>query len=404
MPTVISPRALWRRLSGKSPRHLLQVTLRRLADRAGVGELDFPLHDRDVWDSTRPLRPAAGRAPGGARRIGWVVVPPTPGSGGHTTFFRMLAAAERAGHRNTLLLYDRYGGDTATHLDRLRRGWPWLDCEVRDIDDPLDDLDAVVASAWQTAHVMARRTAELPVERFALLQDYEPDFYARGSLRALAEDSYRFPVENIALGPMVAQRVADELGVACRVIPYGTDRTTYRLLAPASRRQGVVFFAKTGNDRRGYRLGVLALREFQRRAPEVPIDVYGDTMREPGLRVRNHGYLSPDALNELYNAAAAGLVLSFTNVSLVPAELAAAGAIPVMNDFDGARAVFDNPHASWAAPTPGSLAQALEAAVAGATSERAAGLAAWPTATWDDTAHALLDVIAPASVSQDVIS
>ncbi len=385
----------WRRAAGKSPRQLAQIAARRLVVRTGADELDMPLRDGDVWDSSRPLRQPRPATPG-PRRIGWVVVPPVPGSGGHTTFFRMIAAAERAGHRNTLLFYDRYRGDFATNVGRVRQGWPWLQCEIRDVFDPLDDLDVVVASAWQTAHVVAGRTADLPVERFALLQDYEPDFYPRGALRALAEDAYRFDIAGVSLGGMVAERLRSELGVDSRVIPYGTDRSVYGLSEPAATRRGVVFFAKKNNDRRGYRLGVLALRELQRIAPEIPVHVYGDRLREPGLRVRNHGYLSPAELNALYNSVAAGLVLSFTNPSLVPAELAASGAVPVMNDLPGARAVIDNPHVSWAPATPAGLATALARAV-GAGPSRATALAAWPTPTWDDTARELLRIIAPAA-------
>jgi len=386
-------RSTWRRLSRKHPRQLLQMAARRLAERTGAAELDVPLRDSDVWDSGRPLRPAAPIPDEASLRIGWIAVPPTPGSGGHTTFFRMLDAARRAGHRNTLLLYDRYNGDFATQVDRVRRGWPWLACEIREAPRVLTGFDVLVASAWPTAHVLASRSADVPVARFAFLQDYEPDFYPQGALHALAEDSYRFGVTNVALGPMVARRLREELGVDSRVVPYGTDRVTYRPPGRAVPREGVVFFAKANNDRRGYRLGVLALREFQRREPAVPLHVYGDRMREPGLRVVNHGYLSPPQLNALYGGAKAGLVLSFTNVSLIPAELAAAGVIPVLNDFAGAREVIDNPHVSWAPPRPLALARALEAAVADADPSRPAALAGWSTPSWDDTAREFLGLI-----------
>ncbi len=189
----------------------------------------------------------------------------------------------------------------------------------------------------------------------------------------------------------MADRLHRELGVASRVIPYGTDRTVYSRRGEA--RSGIAFFAKTGNDRRGYRLGVLALREFQRMAPEVPIHVYGDRMREAGVTVRNHGYLTPPELDLLYNRVRAGLVLSFTNPSLIPAEMAASGAVPVVNELVGAREVLDNPHIRWAAPTPTALARELVAAAQEDGPERSAAVASWSTPTWDDTAAALLDVI-----------
>ncbi|WP_157524952.1 glycosyltransferase family 1 protein [Microbacterium yannicii] len=390
-----STRSAWRRLTNKPPRHLLQTMAYKLWERSGARGLEFPLDDADVWDSLKPLTPPTLRERlGRSARIGWIVVPPVVGSGGHTTLFRMVAAASRAGLSSTLLYYDRYHGDFTTNVDRLRQGWPWLDCEVADAKTAvLEDFDVLVASAWSTAHFLASATSGIPVRRLYLIQDYEPDFYPKGSLHALAEDSYRFGLTNISLGPMISARLLDEVDADSREIVYGTDRTAYSADRPASARRGIAFFARTGPDRRGYRLGVLALREFQRRRPDVPIHAYGDHVREPELRVTNHGSLTPAGLNRLYNEVNAGLVLSFTNVSLVPAELAAAGAVPVLNDFAGARAVFDNPYAAWARATPAALAAALVSAVEGADDERIAGLSGWPTASWDDTADELVRII-----------
>ena len=124
--------------------------------------------------------------------------------------------------------------------------------------------------------------------------------------------------------------------------------------------------------------------------------VYGDTMREPGLRVVNHGYLDPAGLNALYNAVTAGLVLSFTNISLIPAELAAAGAVPVLNEDAAGRLVFDNPAAVWAAATPTALADALARVVETADPEaQARAVAAWRGASWDDAGAAFVSMLQP---------
>lgn len=386
--------SLWRRAAGKPPRQLLQTIAWRLARRTGADEPAFPLLEGDIWDSSRTLVAAPDGELHRGARIGWVVVPPMPGSGGHTSLFRMVAAAGRAGYRNTLLFYDAYNGDFATNVERLRRGWPRLECGVADVADGAAGFDAVVASSWPTAHVVASRTAEMAMRRFYFLQDYEPDFYARGSLHALAEDTYRFGLTNISLGPAIAERLRTELSVNSREIVYGTDRSAYTLDRSAAEREGVAFFARRGIERRGYRLGVLALRLMQQADPTISVHAYGDAVREPGLRVINHGTLTPPELNGLYNRVRAGLVLSFTNVSLVPAELAAAGAVPVLNEFAGARAAFDNPGAVWAAPTPAALAEALVRAVRETDDQAIRATSSWPTPTWDDTAQQLLDVFA----------
>src|SRR5262245_8862169 len=82
------------------------------------------------------------------------------------------------------------------------------------------------------------------------------------------------------------------------------------------------------------------------------------------LPIVDHGEVSPDRLNEIYNRCFAGLSLSMTNVSLVPHEMLAAGCIPVVNDAEHNRAVLDNPFVRYAPPTPHALAAALDDVVA----------------------------------------
>src|SRR4029453_12948650 len=73
----------------------------------------------------------------------------------------------------------------------------------------------------------------------------------------------------------------------------------------------------------------------------------------------DHGVMTPAELGRLYNRCAAGLVLSATNVSLVPHEMLAAGCIPGVNDAEHHRIVLDNDHVAYAPATPHDLAEAL---------------------------------------------
>ncbi|MBX3087579.1 MAG: hypothetical protein KF742_03740 [Cryobacterium sp.] len=64
-------------------------------------------------------------------------------------------------------------------------------------------------------------------------------------------------------------------------------------------------------------------------------------------------------MNELYNKMNAGLVLSLSNMSLLPLELLGAGVIPVVNDAPNNRMVSNNPNISFAPADPASLASRL---------------------------------------------
>jgi glycosyltransferase involved in cell wall biosynthesis len=327
--------------------------------RFGVEVEPLLLRASDVVDSQHLPTPPAGPTPprGSGLDIGWVLTPPAAGSGGHTTIFRLVEALEAAGHRCVLYLYDTGTGSLAEREQVIRRWWPRVRAEVRDVADGLPDMDAWVATAWQTAHVLARR-GDVRGRRFYLAQDFEPYFYGRGSAYELAEDSYRFGFRMLTVGHMVADELQEHLGLTSTVLPFGCDQDVYRVTNEGARNE-VVFYARPGTPRRGFELAVMALEEFSRRRPDVVINTFGVAARRLPFPAVVHSGLHPTELNELYNRCAAGLAMSFTNISLIAYELLAAGVVPVVNDWRGSRADLDNPFVAWSRPTPGALADAL---------------------------------------------
>ena len=350
-------------VSEGGPMALAQRLAKVAYDRLGVAALDQSLTDSTVADSTRLALEVPARGPERTRplQVGWVISPPSAGSGGHTTLFRMVEAVEGAGHHCHLFLYDRYGGNLADHEIVIRSWWPGMQAEVHDARAGMGGMDACVASSWETAHVLAT-VGTMPMRRLYFIQDFEPFFYARGSNYSLAEDTYRFGFRNIALGQMVANLLRSEIGIEPDTTEFGCDNSVYHLL-PERPRSGVVWYARPDVPRRGYLLARLALQRFHRQHPEVEIHVFGSTVRDLPFPTTQHGRLSPAELNELYNSSIAGLAMSFTNISLVAEEMLAAGTIAVVNDSPHAHADLDNPEVIWAKPTPQALADALSSAV-----------------------------------------
>ena len=354
-------REAWQVLRDDGPRRLAQHVSRVAYMRLGASRLDFPLELNDIADSKGltlaepPRRPARG-AP---LTVGWICSPPAPGSGGHTTLFRMVEAAEAAGHTCVLYLYGH--GQLSRHERVIRQCWPALKAEVRSVASGVEALDAFVASGWPTAHVLAAR-AELPTRRLYLIQDFEPFFYPYGSEYVLAEDTYRFGFKCITIGHMVANLLHERFGVRAHVTEHGCDTSVYKLINPAQR-GGVVFYAKPGVGRRGFELGMLALQEFHQRQPEQEIHIFGDASVRVPFPVINHGTISPLQLSKLYNQCRAGIVMSFTNLSLVPAEMLACGTIPAIMGPDNARVDLENEFARWVDPSPRGLANELCAIV-----------------------------------------
>ncbi len=414
VPSVAPPAGLVRalRVAGKGVRELrrsglgatAQRTIRFAYRRFGAESWETPLLPQDIADSRGLNLPAPGTSKirGSGLTIGWVANPPSLGSGGHTTMFRMVSALEEAGHRCVIFLYDRYGGDLAQHRKIIRQGWPSVRAEVRDAADGIAGVDAAIATGWESAHALVRR-GEGPMHRLYFIQDYEPYFYPHGPEYALAEDSYRFGFRCIALGEMVATALRTELGLDPDVTQFGCDTDVYRL-APAGPRTGVVCYARPGAARRGYWLGSLALAEFQRRHRDVPIHVYGDAPKSLPFQAIRHGRLTPVQLNALYNQCIAGLALSFTNISLVAEEMLAAGAIPVINDAPEARADLPNDHARWASPTPLAIADALSAIVEADDGGRATAAAGSTRRTWASAQADLVRVVEEEVYGRQLVS
>jgi hypothetical protein len=386
-------REAWRILRDDGPRHLAQRISRAAYLRLDASRLEFPLELDYVADSRGLTLAVPQRRPsrGTPLTVGWVCTPPGPGSGGHTTLFRMVEAVETAGHTCVLYLYDRFHGQLSRHERVIREYWPALRAEIRSVASGMEPLDAFVASGWPTAHVLAA-LAELPTRRLYLIQDFEPFFYPHGSEYALAEDTYRFGFRCITIGRMVADLLRERFDVCAQVAEHGCDTTVYELTNPALR-SGVVFYAKPGVGRRGFELGVLALQEFHRRRPEHEIHIFGDASARVPFPVINHGSLRPVQLSELYNQCRAGIAMSFTNLSLVPAEMLACGTIPAIVGPDYVRVDLDNEFARWVDPSPHDLADELCAIVDDPEPSPAKVAASVRRATWDSSQHVVVETV-----------
>src|SRR5206468_4210513 len=113
-------------------------------------------------------------------------------------------------------------------------------------------------------------------------------------------------------------------GMAADHFDFGCDVDRYRLEGSSgAMRTGVCVFARADTPRRAYALAIAALDLFAARHPEVDIHLFGDTGGRLPFRATDHGVLTPEQLSALYNRCVAGLVLSATNVSLVPHEMLA---------------------------------------------------------------------------------
>jgi glycosyltransferase involved in cell wall biosynthesis len=314
------------------------------------------------------------RATSGKLTVNWVIAPIAKGAGGHSTLLRFVRSLESQGHTCNLILYDVRSVQSVREANAIvRRHFPAMRATVRGIER-LAECDALVATSWQTAYPVFNAQAE--ATKYYFVQDYEPMFYPAGTLHALAENTYRFGLLGITAGRWLAYKLSRDFGMSCDHFDFGSDAGRYRFENPSPRRK-VLFYARPRTPRRGFELGVLALARFALTNPDYEINFVGEPInhRLPFAFV-NHGVLRVDELNALYNECAVALVISLTNMSLLPLELLATGCIPVLNDAESNRMVVDNPDIVYADAAPHSLARALQDVISRADLPRDAARAA----------------------------
>jgi glycosyltransferase involved in cell wall biosynthesis len=306
-----------------------------------------------------PMRTVPTLAAGDSVDINWITVPPSPGSGGATTIFRIVNYLQAHGYRNRVYFYDVYGGDHRYYADIVRSYFGFQGPVAR-VEDGMQDAHAVVATAWATAYPAFN--AACKGRRFYFVQDFEPYFHPVGAASILAENTYRMGFYGITAGRWLAQKLRAEFDMDADYFDFGCDTRIYQRI-PASKRNGIVFYARPGAARRGFELGLMAIEVLAARRPDVTIHLYGHKMGKLPFEYVDHGKVTPSELNAIYNQCYAGLSLSMTNVSLVPHEMLAAGCIPVVNDAPQNRIVLDNQYVRYAAPNPHALASELESVI-----------------------------------------
>lgn len=331
--------------------------------------------------------------------MSWVMSPPSPNSGGHQNLFRFIHAAERAGHRCHVYFY------TATNVVVNPRdmrallansgNYPPVEASMQMYSSTTEvaaETQALFATGWETAYPVFRDPS--PARRFYFVQDFEPAFYPWGSEYLLAEDTYRFGFHGLTAGGWLSRKLHDEYGMSTGHFDFSVDHSAYRRTNEA-RRNEVFFYARPSTPRRGFEIGIAALDELHRMRPNLTINLAGEMLsgRVLGFPAIDHGPLGLDDLRELYNRCAAALVVSATNMSLLPLELLACGVIPVVNDAPNNRLVSDNPWISYAPARPIALAQAVAAVSDDPEQEIRSARAAQSVSghSWEDSGRQFLD-------------
>ncbi|MGY1605496.1 rhamnosyltransferase WsaF family glycosyltransferase [Geodermatophilus sp. SYSU D00815] len=334
----------------------------------------------------------------------WILHPPGESSGGAQNILRFVKYLEDAGHRATIYLY--HSADHAIdapyvgQLIAANPSYPDVAAQFRaysPTEGVAPGTDAIFATGWETAYPVHRDPS--PARRFYFVQDFEPAFYPVGSEHVLAENTYRFGFHGITAGGWLSEKLARDYGMRTSHFGFAADLRHYSFDRTEPARD-VFFYARPVTTRRGFELGVMALQIFARQHPDRTIRLAGWDVSGYDLPFRyvDHGTMKITELNDVYNRCAVALVLSLTNMSLLPLELLSSGVIPVLNHGENNTKVVQNEHIRYADPSPHALAAALAEEMtrpdlheyARKASASVAGL------SWDESGRQFVDIVVEA--------
>ncbi len=296
-----------------------------------------------------------------SRTLNWVIPDFNIGSGGHLNIFRIVKKLEERGFTCRIIIDGHtnfHNADQARSC--IRENFFPIDATVSIGRQSMRPAAATFATSWITAYTV--RDFRGAGKRYYLVQDFEPFFYALGSDYTFAEETYNFGFKGITAGKWLAEKLHSEYKM--QTIPFGFsyDKDLYRYTqrrAPEKKR--VFFYARSVTPRRAFELGLLALNLVYKKDPSIEFILAGwDTSSYdipfPHL---NAGVVAIKDLPDLYSQCDVALVLSLTNLSLLPLELMACNCAVISNSGGNVEWLLNDKVARFCRMTPEDISDGI---------------------------------------------
>ena len=298
------------------------------------------------------------------KTINWFIPPFGKGSGGHLNIFRFISNLEKKGYECRIVIAGAPQPVSASQAQREINEWFFpLKANVYLESESLPAAYYSVATEWRTAYWVKNFSAT--VHRCYFVQDFEPWFFPIGSEYIFAEQTYRFGFVGITAGNWLKDKLALEYGMETYAVGFSYDKNLYNLRKAKKNgsklERRILFYARPPTPRRAFELGLLVLHEVSKRLSDVQAVFAGWDVSDYEIPFphRNAGLLDLSSLPALYAECDVALVISLTNLSLLPLELMACGVPVVSNRAPCTEWLLNNQNAHLADPTVDGLAQAI---------------------------------------------
>lgn len=292
--------------------------------------------------------------------VNWFIPAVGRGSGGHLNIFRFVRFLEQQGFDCRIIISGTPGLDPAM-VEREIASWFFpLKARVYIGAEQAPAAHISFATAWHTAYDV--RNFQSTRHKCYFVQDFEPWFFPSGSASTFAEETYHFGFTGVTAGSWLASVLNREYGMTTHAVGFSYDRELYK---PLPRRDAsakrVFFYSRPNTPRRAFEIGVMVLAEVVRQHPGTQIVLAGADLNEFEIpfQYENPGIVDLADLPDLYCQCDAALVLSFSNLSLLPLELMACGVPVVSNRAPYTEWLLTDQNSRLERPTVPALANAI---------------------------------------------
>jgi len=276
-----------------------------------------------------------------ANSMTWLIPDFEAQSGGHINILRMMKLLKERGFPNqhVVIMEPFRWSSTAEAQAALDRSFGAHGITVSLGVRSIEPCTFLVATAWQTAYWVSKYKDA--IHHLYFVQDFEPAFYPYGSDYAFAENTYRLGLTGITAGSWLAKKLSGDYGMTTFPYSFACDTDLYK---KTSTEQGIskqiFFYARPVTPRRCFELGLVALKKVSEAVPDATVVFAGWDVKGYDIPFRHVSYdsLPVSQLPGIYSQCDVALILSGTNLSLLPLEVAACGCPVVLNN---------DPHSNW---------------------------------------------------------
>lgn len=294
----------------------------------------------------------------------WVIPNFSSGSGGHLNIFRFIRMLETRGFKQHIVIVGHHNWSSREAAKKAIEKWYFpVNATLGFGYQDFQPSEFTIATGWQTAYWVHHYKATK--DKYYFVQDFEPYFHPVSTEYVIAENTYRLGLKGITAGNWLSKKLTTHYGMECFDLSFSFDKYHY---LPTPKRENpnfnILFYSRHVTPRRLFGIGLLALEKLCEKYDDIAVIFAGGDVS--GFKIPFHhlnaGELSLDELPDLYSQCDLSLVLSGTNLSLLPLELAACKCPTVMNNSPSARWLLPDNAAFYADMEPSALRRVLEKA------------------------------------------